>query len=266
MIAKGEYPAELNIPLPFSLIINNVYKNRLEIIPAYLWLHNLYALERNSWKVKSRDRRKKKVQHIEIDYLAPDTAEEMIAALSLLESMLADAGFSTAKTQADTVKHIHCNHFERGKRDEIIIKPLDAIDAYRQMLHYYAIKKIAAFFDSHPELDFNGLCNLLGCSKHERVKDWVNIGGQIVPAFRVDELRKDIGEDKYKNWDEIHSVYSTWEEMYPLDKSCHAWATLAFLCGSDKTPEASVFKEELTAVLEIRRLMDQQIYESRGKD
>ncbi|MDR0323565.1 MAG: DUF4954 family protein, partial [Treponema sp.] len=78
IIAKGEYPAELNIPLPFSLVNNNVHKNRLEILPAYYWLHNLYALERNSWKVKNRDRRKIKIQRIENDYLAPDTAEEII--------------------------------------------------------------------------------------------------------------------------------------------------------------------------------------------
>jgi hypothetical protein len=266
MIAKGEYPEELNIPLPFSLVINNIFKNRLEIMPAYLWLYNLYALERNSWKLKNRDKRKVKVQHIEIDYLAPDTAEEIIAALSLLETLLASAGFSEVKTQTDTVKHIHCNHFERGKRDEIVIKPLEAIAAYRQMLHYYAVKKIAAFFDTHPDLDYNSLCNLLSSSELERVKDWVNIGGQIVPAFRVDELRKDIGEGKYNNWDEIHSIYNVWEETYPLDKCRHAWATLAFLRGSDKALEASVFKEELATVLEIRQLMNRQIYESRAKD
>jgi hypothetical protein len=47
IIAKGEYPAELNIPLPFSLVNNNVDRNRLEVMPAYFWIHNLYALERN---------------------------------------------------------------------------------------------------------------------------------------------------------------------------------------------------------------------------
>ncbi|MDR1838483.1 MAG: DUF4954 family protein [Treponema sp.] len=270
IIAKGEYPSELNIPLPFSLVNNNVHKNRLEVMPAYFWIHNLYALERNSWKTKNRDKRKVKIQRIEADYLAPDTAEEIITALSLLDGWLGEAGFSPMDmTGAEDVfvRHITCRHFERSKRGQVIIKPLEAIASYRQMLRYYAVKTIAAFFDSRPELDYSGLCDLLGVpSPKERVKDWVNAGGQIVPAFRVDELRKDIGEGKYKNWDEIHHVYNLWDEAYMMDKCRHAWAVLALLRGDETAPDAAVFKKELAALLEIRRWIDKQIYASREKD
>jgi NDP-sugar pyrophosphorylase family protein len=280
IIAKGEYPSELNIPLPFSLVINNVHKNRLEVMPAYFWLHNMYALERNSWKVKNRDKRKIKVQRVEIDYLAPDTAEEIIAALALLKNLVGEADSSSLgldSVDGDYVHQIPCRSFENNKRGQMIIKPLEAIIAYRQMLHYYAVKKIAAFFDIHPELDFNGLCKLLStedetASPQERIKDWVNIGGQIVPAFRVDELRKDIVEGKYNNWDEIHNVYELWEESYMLDKCRHAWAVLMLLRSTpliqetDKTLDLHGFKRELAAVLEIRRWIDRQIYESREKD
>ncbi|MCL2210981.1 MAG: DUF4954 family protein [Treponema sp.] len=270
IIAKGEYPSELNIPLPFSLVNNNVHKNRLEVMPAYFWMHNLYALERNSWKTKNRDKRKIKIQRIESDYLAPDTAEEIISALDILEGWLCEAGLSPAditNPDKNVIRKINCRHFENSKRGQVIIKPFEGITAYRQMLRYYAVKTVASFFDSRPGLDYSGLCELLDASSpKERIKDWVNAGGQIVPAFRVDELRKNIGEGKYKNWDEIHSVYDSWDEAYTLDKTCHAWASFAYIYGANKSLDAASFKKELAAVIEIRSWIESQIYESRAKD
>jgi NDP-sugar pyrophosphorylase family protein len=270
IIAKGEYPSEVNIPLPFSLVSNNVHKNRLDILPAYYWMHNMYALERNSWKTKNRDKRKIKIQRIEFDYLAPDTAEEIITALSILKNLIDEADSASEGIESEDgnyVHQIHCRNFENNKRGQMIVKPLEAVIAYRQMLHYYAVKKVAAFFDLHPDMDFNSLCELAGSfSPQERVKDWVNIGGQIVPAFRVDKLRREIGEGKYKNWDEIHNVYDSWGEEYSLDKCRHAWAVLCMLQDSDKPVDIDIFKRELVAALEIRRWIEKQIYESRAKD
>jgi len=276
IIAKGEYPAELNIPLPFSLVSNNVHKNRLEVMPAYFWLHNLYALERNSWKTKNRDRRKIKVQRIEADYLAPDTAEEIICALSFLEGWLQEAGLSpldVMNLDRNSIRKISCRQFENSSRGQVIMKPFEAINAYRQMLHYYSVKTIAAFLDDRPETNYNDLCKTLGESSQkdhgkscERVTDWVNAGGQIVPAFRVDELRREIGEGGYKNWDEIHHVYDLWDGEYAFDKCRHAVAVLAYLYDSKTSVDVSVFKKELAAVLEIRSWIEKQINESRAKD
>ena len=84
LLAKGAYPAELDIRLPFSLLNNNESAGALEVMPAFWWLYNMYALARNSWKFQHRDKRKTKVQHIEFDYLAPDTAEEILEARELL--------------------------------------------------------------------------------------------------------------------------------------------------------------------------------------
>ena len=261
IIAKGEYPSELNIPLPFSLVNNNVNKNRLEVMPAYFWIHNLYALERNSWKAKNRDKRKIKIQRIETDYLAPDTAEEIIAALSFLDNCLDEAGIPDT-IEGGRIRKINSSHFERSKRGKVIIKPFEAIASYRLMLRYYSVKTIAAFFDSRSDLDYKKLCDLAGTE--DRVKEWVNAGGQIVPAFRVDELRKNISEGKYKSWDEIHRVYDSWDETYQLDKCCHAWATLMFI--NETAPDIAAFIKELDAILEIRQWMDEQIYKSREKD
>lgn len=85
LLAKGAYPAELNIPLPFCLISNNESAGRLEILPAYWFRYNMYALARNAWKYGARDKREDPDQQIEFHYLAPDTVEEMFTALTLLE-------------------------------------------------------------------------------------------------------------------------------------------------------------------------------------
>jgi hypothetical protein len=291
IVAKGDYPSELNITLPFSLVNNNVHKNRLEVMPAYFWMYNLYSLERNSWKSRRRDRRIKKVQHIETDYLAPDTAEEIIAALSFLENLIG---------KATENRPILCKGLERGKRDQVIIKPLEAVAAYRQMLYWYAVKTVAVFWDEKPELDFGGLCSLLagdraGSQAAGRVTEWENIGGQIVPAFRVDALRRDIGGGKYAGWDEIHGVYDLWHEEYPLDKARHAFAVLALLpedfftqrrrdaknTNSDSATlrlrvrsfentsipfDPTVFKQELENATETCRHISVQIRETRAKD
>jgi hypothetical protein len=269
IIAKGEYPAELNVKLPFSLVNNNVHKNRLEIMPAYFWMHNLYALERHSWKSRERDRRKVKVQHSETDYLAPDTAEEIITALSLLEGWLGEAGFSAGDMTGSGGEHelrmIPCRHMERGKRHQVIIKPLEAIAAYRQMLRWYAAKTIAAFLGTRHELDYNGIRELLDETPGKRVSEWVNTGGQIAPAFRVDALRKEIGDGKYQSWDEIHQAYGLWQEEYPLDKARHAWAVLALLNGSPVN-SAAILKQELSAAVGTRNWISGQIYQTRAKD
>lgn len=75
----------MNIPLPFSLLGADAKEGRRVVMPAYWWMYNLYALERNSYKYRKRDKRKVIRQQIETDYLAPDTVNEIFfAACDLL--------------------------------------------------------------------------------------------------------------------------------------------------------------------------------------
>jgi len=163
------------------------------------------------------------------------------------------------------IRTIPCRHLEHSRRGQVIKHPLRAIAAYRQMLHWYAAKTIAVFFDTRPDLDYQGLCSLLD-GKGKRVSDWVNMGGQITPAFRADELRRDIGQGKYKSWDEIHHVYALWQEYYPLDRARHAWAVLSLLNNGKKPENAGVLRLEFAAAVEIKRWISAQIYKSREKD
>ena len=85
IIAKGDYPAELNIPIPFSLVSNDVSNDKLVVMPAYWFMYNMYALARNEEKYETRDKRENKTQHIEYDFLAPDSVNEIFDAITLLK-------------------------------------------------------------------------------------------------------------------------------------------------------------------------------------
>ncbi len=89
IMAKGDYPAELDIPIPFSLVSNDVSNDELIVMPAYWFLHNMYALARNAWKYGDRDKRLDKIQLLEYDYLAPDSIQEIASAIERLQVIAA---------------------------------------------------------------------------------------------------------------------------------------------------------------------------------
>ncbi|MFP3041382.1 DUF4954 family protein [Treponema primitia] len=266
IIAKGDYPRELNITLPFSLVNNNVQKDRLEVMPAYFWMYNLYALERNSWKAMDRDKRIIKVQHIETDYLAPDTAEEIIAALGQMETWL-DVADRPVEPEDNADGEIPAPGLEH-KRQAVLLKPRKARAAYREMLRFYAGKTLIAYLESNPDLSFASLAEELGDAKNcntDRITDWVNLGGQITPAFRVDKLRAQIREGKLDSWEAIHKAYDEFWAAYPLDKARHAWGVLTYLRGKGPANTGDFIKE-LDHTLETRRWVADQVYRSRAKD
>ncbi|MDR2739290.1 MAG: DUF4954 family protein [Treponema sp.] len=263
IVAKGDYPYELNITLPFSLVNHNVRKDRLEVMPAYFWMYNLYALERNSWKAADRDKRVIKVQHIETDYLAPDTAEEIIAALFRIDSWM------KAEKPPGTGEEISAPELERNERQAVLLKPRKARAAYEEMLRFYATNALIAYLESRPDLSFEALAEEMEKPEAhntpgDRITDWVNLGGQIVPAFRVDDLRSRIREETIESWEAVHKAYDDFWAAYPLDKARHAWTILKFL--RINAADAGGFVRALEHALETKRWITDQVYRSRAKD
>ncbi|MBL7215648.1 MAG: DUF4954 family protein [Phycisphaerae bacterium] len=282
LLAKADYPAELNIPLPFSLLNNNASKDELEVLPAFWWLYNMYALARNTWKFQNRDKRKKKVQKIEFDSLAPDTAEELLWARRLLEIWTAKAalrkkGQSCENCNEDQLavqgKELLANpdnlneldvlgeKMEKSNRRVVILKPYEGYQAYGDMLYYYAVKNLMAYIQSTND-SFSGLCAALkgSCSRQ-----WANLGGQLVPAGNVEQLRKDIGEGKLQTWEAIHTRYAELWDIYPLEKQKHAYRTLCLLLETDELT-ASKWHAALDKAVSIQEYIRDQVYTSRKKD
>jgi hypothetical protein len=284
LLAKGDYPAELDVRLPFSLVSNDAAGDRLLILPGYWWLYNMYALARNTWKFQNRDKRKCKVQKIEFDSLAPDTAEEMLAGLQLLEQWTAKAhlraGGQTAegKSPADLADlgrklltgppkaledlEVLAEGVENSDRPAVILKPQAAYRAYRQMLHYYAAKNLMAYLRDNPGATLKAMTDALA---GPRRRTWANLGGQLVQADDLAHLVADIKDGKINTWAEMHEAYDRLWQKYPADKVRHAFATLLDLLGVRQlTPQA--WTAALDEAVKIQQYVCDQTYLSRKKD
>lgn len=210
LLAKADYPNELNITLPFALVNNNTTKNQLEVMPAYWWMYNMYAMDRNSKKFAKRDKRKVKAQHVEFDNLAPDTAEEIIIGRDLLHIWTEEA-YREGKTE------ILAHGMEKGKRKTVILKPGEAYKAYRDMLIYYAMNNLG----EEPEKGHY--------DDAARVTRWVNIGGQLVAENYMQGMISDIASGKLASWTDIHTRLDQLWNTYPEQKRQHAYQVLCHL-------------------------------------
>jgi hypothetical protein len=284
LLSKSDYPSELDIPLPFSLLNNNVTDNQLELMPAYWWLFNMYALARNSWKFQQRDKRIKKIQNIEFEPLAPDTIEEIITARRLLEIWAAKAdlrqkgnpgaisdqnelaktgrGLLYGKEEAVNRLEVLGENVENSRRKVLILKTYKAYHAYGDMLLYYAIKNLLVYMGSHPEATIWWMCNDL---KDDREREWINLGGQIMKMKDLNELCSDIGSGMLSSWTEIHDRYNTLWGKYPIDKQKHALTILYELLETDKITDLQ-WESALNRAIEIQEYICDQVYISRKKD
>lgn len=251
LVAKADYPYELNIPLPFSLISNDEHEGCLQIIPAYWFLYNMYAVVRNAWKFRVRDRREHQQQHLEFDYLAPDTVEEILVAQELLENWTARAwlaaqgeatGAEITDEQRAMARELLLNSpeeiaplevlgegVENSKRKVRILKVAPAYAMYREMAHYYAVRAILQFVEERAMESLEALPGLLGGEGRER--QWVNLGGQLVGGADLRMLKEKIVNGELASWAAVHAEYDRLWEEYPLQKARHALAILLELSG-----------------------------------
>ncbi|MFC1490903.1 DUF4954 family protein [Candidatus Latescibacterota bacterium] len=284
LLSKSDYPAELDIPLPFSLLNNNTSKDRLEVIPAFWWLYNMYALARNSWKFQSRDKRKNKVQHIEFEALAPDTIEEMFNARTLIEIWTAKAYLRkqrnalTGKDSEDIRKigaellrrdrkqvdelYVTGENMEKSYRDVVLLKVYDGYHAYGDMIHYYAVKQIIAYMTTNRDATATSMSSSLYTARERK---WTNLGGQLILSKDIDMLRADIGSGILSSWDNIHQRYDTFWEKYQLQKQNHAYASLCDLNSVEKLTREQL-KKAMDKALNIQKYISDQVYLSRKKD
>jgi len=284
LLAKGDYPAEMNVPLPFSLVSNDVANDRLQMMPAYWWLYNMYALARNSWKFQARDKRQRKVQNIEFEALAPDTVEEMFAARDLLAEWTAKAHLRAAGEPVDDRDRdelvalgrelldgpadavdaltVVAEGVEAGSREVRILKARAGYHAYRRMILYYGVKSLLAYLDADPAATLESMARDLAGPRQQA---WANLGGQLIAEPDLAQLKGDIKAGRYDTWDGIHDAYDRLWERYPRDKQRHGFAALLDLLEAEAlTPE--LWQRALDAGVEIQQYIRDQTYASRKKD
>ena len=284
MLAKGAYPAEMIIPFPFSLVSNDEVHGELHVMPAFSWMHNMFAMDRNNWKYANRDNRIFKVQNIEFDAYAPDSMEEVIEARKLLDRWTAKAwlrkqgksvegvtdeslielGHDLLNGSPDKVRDLEVlgENMEKSKSNVVNLKPYEAYHSYCDMLVYYSVKNIVSYLDEHEEETFQSISARFD---GERKRVWINLGGQLMSMDDFNQLRSDIKDGTLNSWKEIHHRYTEIWKRYPLDKLRHAYLTLKHMLRIDEF-SADDWNNILNKGIDIQNYIFNQVYETRKKD
>lgn len=282
LIAKGDFPAELNIPLPFALVSNDVSNDKLVIMPAYWFMYNMYALARNAGKYESRDKRTFKNQHLEYDFLAPDSVNELFTALTVLERSTGkslqkkgakeineekyiQSGRAALEKKKDLSKiDILADGFENSSRKVQLIKVTQAWHLYKELIVFYGVTELINFIETKKDISFPEIIKQF--KKPVRNK-WKNIGGQLMPEPVVTTLISNIHNGKINSWDEVHDFYHAASTAYTQDKLQHAFASLLEILGlTTNTFSQKIFIKLLKQAVSTKEWMVKGIYESRAKD
>ncbi|HOX85626.1 MAG TPA: DUF4954 family protein [bacterium] len=302
LINSGRYHHELNIPIPFSLVCRDDCDGTLQVMPAYWFLYNMYAIARNNWKFKQRDKRVVKAQPIATDILAPDTVDEMWDALELLlpaigRALLLKNGALENVTDDATMRKVADDHLaiiardapplqtgfkgeeelqvvlaglENSRRPAHILKPLSAVLAFRDMILFYAVSELVEFLHSTPTLitgASNALHELAQIDLRQAHDSWVNLGGQLVPRFAVDRLVDDVVHARLTTWQAVHARYQELWQLYPQHKAGHALASLQKWLAKDLADwTIQDWRTLLLRAQDVRRRIAELTVLSRKKD
>ena len=286
IVAKGDYPAELDIPIPFSLLSNDVTNDELVVMPAYWFQYNLYALSRNAWKYEARDKRIEKFQRLEFDFLAPDSMMEILKSLAILEEICGKAYYQKFPTEdkvsIQSIKEkgkelldsndpilqeltYFASGWENSKRKIRVIKLTDAYLHFKQVINYYPVYCLTKYY-AETDLRDGGLIKNL-TSDLSQPEVWVNLGGQLVPKSSMDQMITDIKNKKINSWKELHLCYKNLGNEYEQEKTKHAFA---IFFASEVIPSSEFTSAHLIQMLTkaktFRQWMSDSIYISRKKD
>jgi hypothetical protein len=254
IIAKGDYNNELNIPIPFSLVSNDESNNKLVVMPAYWFMYNMYAMERNAWKYKDRDKRTEKIQLIEYDYLAPDTINELFDAITLLENLSINEDGSA-----------NIKGWENSNRPTQIIKVKEGISIYRELIQYYAMMQLLELIKTKKIGSFEELKKTLS-AKLSR-EQWMNIGSQLIRKSAIDQFKVNVKKGVIKSWDDVHAFYISEGNRYTQDKLQHAYnSLLEILQITSRQFTATLFTKLLNETFKTKEWLCKGIYQSRAKD
>ena len=228
LISKGNYPAEIHNPMPFSLLGNDEATGGLLIIAGYWFQYNMYALARNAWKFDKRDVRTDKNMLLEYDFLAPDTVSEILEGIKLLEFWVGNTlepNLSKEKAMdlgkswllnpenANNPLAIYAENIENSKRKTRVAKCHRAYQIFNDLLFYHAAKEWLATMERNPEKAAIDLLNST-LSNATAIQKWDNMGGQIIPAGIVAEIKSNIQSGSISRWSQVHEIYEKQATLY----------------------------------------------------
>ncbi len=254
IIAKGTFPAEMNITIPFSLVSNDVSKDELVIMPAYWFMYNMYALERNAWKYADRDKRTEKIQLLTYNYLAPDTINEVFDAVAMLEKL-------TVNEKGEAIT----NGIENTNRITKIIKVPHSIKVFKEVVQYYGMTTLLEHYQQNNFSNFEEFKKSLPASITRA--SFMNIGGQLMKTAVVNKIKADVKNNTINGWTDMHNRYKAEGTAYSTDLLEHAYCSLLEILNiTTKQFTAELFNNLLQQTIATKTWMTEGILKSREKD
>ena len=246
LLAKSSFAYELDIKLPFALVSDNIKENTLDVMPAYWWRHNMYALFRNNFKFQKR--LGKGGDDIECQFMAPDTAEEIQNALELLKAYK---------------KTVPARELENSSRKVQILGIDDGIKAYKEMLLWYGVSTVLAYFkrpgvkpDKYRDIPIDNSKVTWG---------WTNVCGHLVCNVDLKQLIHDTEKGDFISWDDIDERLARFDIEYPRTRFAHALHILGILYGK-KTFDKDMLDRINKDYDKLSEKIKKQIISTRTKD
>jgi hypothetical protein len=147
-----------------------------------------------------------------------------------------------------------------------LIKVEKGYAAYRQMLQYYAVRTIAEYLSAEKAASrHTDIIAFQQAHPGRGTLDWVNLGGQLVPAEKADALRGSIRDGKISTWAGVHARYEQFWAEYPLDRALNALEVLRSLTGADEISGIQ-WNNLLDSTAKIRQFVEEQVYVTKLKD
>ncbi len=282
LLAQGDFPYALNITLPFSLVINDPSRNQLKVMPAYWWLHSLYAWARLAIEIGEYNTRHPAQRGIDYPALAPDTMGEIQQARTALEVWVAQAHLRTlgrVETNIETLRSkgrhllaqatvsapdidVTAKGLEHAKRPTVVLDAFEGYHAYGDMILYYGVTQLIQYLQWHGGETLEGMVKTLGVTAPH---DWTNLGGQLLPVEEVEQLREHICSGRFKTWSQVHDHYDILWKAYPLARQQHAYMILCDYLGLT-TLDQTHWHFALDQSLAIQKALCDRVQQTRQTD
>ncbi|MDC7222456.1 MAG: DUF4954 family protein [Spirochaetales bacterium] len=262
LIAKGSYPAELNIPLPFSLLSRDESRNLTRLMPAYWFRHNMYALARNSAKFRQRDKRPHSLQNLEFHFLAPDSMEAVREGRLLLEKWCGKDRLNDPSWDPEEFL-LEDHNLEKSRRPVALLRPARAWAIYGKLIGYYFALNLLE--ERANVSSFKDLEGVLENSRTLCTVKWHNLGGQLVSQDQLDDLEGALKSGKIDCWEDLHNQYKIWGNEYDREKLRHSAACWFEMTGKEKINLADL-EELLKSALNTAEELFQVTRRSRERD
>ena len=102
---------------------------------------------------------------------------------------------------------------------------------------------------------------------HPSMKDWMNVGGQLIPRNEIESVIEKIKNGQINSWDSLHDFYQSQSLLYPIQKLQHAITCYESVFETDiRKFDKNEFKALLLSAIATKEWMVEGIYNSRAKD